>query len=79
MHRPASTKLLPDGQSTLPLDDSTAKVRPAGRDIGLAGRALFCRFDGTAEGCSYLDDFSRYDSAQYSPSLPAAASDRQRE
>ena len=79
MHRSASTKLRPDGQFTLPLDDSIAKVRPTGRDIALAGRSLFYRFDGTEEGCSYLDDFSLYGSAQYSPSSPAAASVRQRE
>jgi hypothetical protein len=36
MHRPASMKLPPDGQFTLPLDDSAAKVRPSGCDIALA-------------------------------------------
>ena len=42
MRRPASMKLQPDSQFTLPLDDSTAKVHPTGRDIALACRGLFC-------------------------------------
>jgi len=42
MHLPASMESQPDGQFTLPLDDSTAKVRPTGRDIALACRGLFC-------------------------------------
>jgi hypothetical protein len=41
MHLPASMELQPDGQFTLPLDDSIAKVCPTGRDIALACRGLF--------------------------------------
>ena len=42
LHRPASMKPQPDSQFTLPLDDSTAKVRPTDRGIALGCRGPFC-------------------------------------